>query len=214
MTAISSIATQNFDALRRDNANNAILINPTGQDDSVSGSSNSVRALEASAQSQGQNDNSDENPSGLTQEEEAQVRRLQQRDAEVRAHEQAHAAVGGQYAGAPSYDFQTGPDGRQYAVGGSVPIDVSAESTPRETILKAQIVQRAALAPAQPSQQDYRVAAEAAQLEIQARLELNRENAEESEESRDDPRVSIFQQISGFSSENQQEDADLLSIFA
>ncbi|MEQ9335590.1 MAG: putative metalloprotease CJM1_0395 family protein, partial [Miltoncostaeaceae bacterium] len=29
-----------------------------------------------------------------------------------------HAAAGGQYAGAPSFTYQTGPDGKRYAVGG------------------------------------------------------------------------------------------------
>eukprot|EP01026_Neomeris_dumetosa_P052371 TRINITY_DN46319_c0_g1_i8.p1 TRINITY_DN46319_c0_g1~~TRINITY_DN46319_c0_g1_i8.p1 ORF type:complete len:240 (-),score=28.68 TRINITY_DN46319_c0_g1_i8:18-737(-) len=36
---------------------------------------------------------------------------LSARDREVRAHEQAHAAVGGLYAGAPTYQYERGPDG-------------------------------------------------------------------------------------------------------
>ena len=110
---------------------------------------------------------------GLTEQERQQVRELAARDREVRAHEQAHANVGGRYAGAPTYTFQRGPDGRQYAVGGEVSIDVSpVPGDPQATIEKARVVRRAALAPAEPAAQDRRVAAEATALEQQARTEL------------------------------------------
>lgn len=122
---------------------------------------------------------------GLTPEERQEVRELAARDREVRAHEQAHASVGGQYAGAPSYTYQRGPDGRQYAVGGEVSIDVSpVPGDPQATIDKARIVRRAALAPAEPSAQDRSVAAEATALEQQARAELLAEAAENTERSR------------------------------
>ena len=58
------------------------------------------------------------------QEEQSIIRELAARDREVRAHEQAHAAVGGQYAGSPSFTFERGPDGVNYAVGGEVPISL------------------------------------------------------------------------------------------
>jgi hypothetical protein len=116
---------------------------------------------------------------GLTEQERQQVRELAARDREVRAHEQAHANVGGQYAGAPSYSYQRGPDGRQYAVGGEVSIDVSPiPGDPQATIDKARIVRRAALAPAEPSSQDRAVAAEATALEQQARAELLAQSTE------------------------------------
>ncbi|MEM6544436.1 MAG: putative metalloprotease CJM1_0395 family protein, partial [Pseudomonadota bacterium] len=52
-------------------------------------------------------------------------------------------------------------------------IDVSpVPGDPQATIEKARIVRRAALAPAEPSAQDRRVAAEATALEQQARAEL------------------------------------------
>ena len=108
-----------------------------------------------------------------------EIRDLSARDREVRAHEQAHATVGGQYAGAPSYEYQRGPNGVRYAVAGEVPIDVSPEATPEETIQKALIVQRAALAPAEPSAQDRKVAAQAAQLRAQAQQELAAQRREE-----------------------------------
>lgn len=111
-------------------------------------------------------------------EDQRKISELSARDREVRAHEQAHAAVGGTYAGAPKYQTERGPDGVSYAVGGEVPIDLGRAATPQETILKAQIVRRAALAPAEPSPQDRKVAAQATQMESQARTELRAEQAE------------------------------------
>jgi hypothetical protein len=91
----------------------------------------------------------------------------------VRAHEQAHAAVGGSYAGAPSYTYVRGPDGQRYAVAGEVSIDTSAVAgDPQATLSKMEIVVRAALAPAEPSAQDLRVAAQAQAQMVQARVEL------------------------------------------
>lgn len=103
------------------------------------------------------------------------IRKLAAIDREVRAHEQAHMAVGGQYAGSATYTYERGPNGVNYAIGGEVPIDTSAEATPAATLRKAQIIQRAALAPAEPSPADRRVAAEAAQMAAQALQELARD---------------------------------------
>lgn len=117
--------------------------------------------------------------------EQREVDQLKSRDREVRAHEQAHAAVGGQYAGSPSYDFETGPDGQQYAVGGEVSIDISKESDPADTIDKMQQVRAAALAPAEPSPQDFRVASEANRLAGEARAELAQQQLEEQQQSQE-----------------------------
>ena len=113
------------------------------------------------------------------QQEEAElelVRELKQRDQEVRAHEQAHAAVGGQLAGGATYTYQQGPDGVRYAVGGEVQIDMSSvPNDPQATLDKMQLVQRAALAPAEPSSQDRQVAAQAGQVAAQAMAEIAQE---------------------------------------
>ncbi|MEL6768405.1 MAG: putative metalloprotease CJM1_0395 family protein [Pseudomonadota bacterium] len=112
-------------------------------------------------------------PNALTPAEQDLVDRLAARDREVRAHEQAHARVGGQYAGSPSYTYQTGPDGKRYAIGGSVAIDVSpVPGDPEATIAKMEQVKAAALAPAEPSGADRRIAtlADAASREAQALL--------------------------------------------
>lgn len=110
---------------------------------------------------------------GLSPEELKQLTELKARDREVRAHEAAHQAVGGQYAGAISYTFQRGPDGAQYAVGGEVPIDVSpVPGDPQATIEKMRVVRAAAMAPAEPSGQDRAVAAEAMQAMLKAQSEV------------------------------------------
>lgn len=115
----------------------------------------------------------------LTPEQQVQVDKLALRDAEVKAHERAHKAVGGQYAGSISYQYQVGPDGKRYAVGGEVPIDVApVQGDPQATIEKMTIVKAAALAPAEPSAQDQRVAAAASQAISSARVELATENRE------------------------------------
>ncbi len=106
---------------------------------------------------------------GLTPQQLAEIQQLKNRDADVRAHEQAHLSVAGRYAtGGASYTYQTGPDGVRYAIGGEVPIDISSESTPEATIQKMETIKRAALAPADPSSADRRIAAEAAAKELQA----------------------------------------------
>jgi hypothetical protein len=102
-----------------------------------------------------------------------EITELAQRDREVRTHEQAHAAVGGQYAGAPTYSFKRGPDGQRYAVSGEVSIDTApVPNDPAATLRKMEIVLRAALAPVEPSPQDLRVAALAQTQAAQARVEL------------------------------------------
>lgn len=107
------------------------------------------------------------------QAEQQEVKELQARDQEVRSHEQAHASIGGRYASAPSYSYELGPDGRQYAVGGEVQIDIApVAGNAQATIQKMQQVKAAALAPAEPSSADRRIAAEASQRLLQAQTEL------------------------------------------
>ncbi|NVJ49377.1 MAG: catalase [Gammaproteobacteria bacterium] len=135
-------------------------------------------------QRQGQSDPTSRREAIEQREEQVEINQLKARDREVRAHEAAHAAVGGNIAGAPSYEFQRGPDGRRYAVAGEVPIDVAAvPGDPAATIRKMQQVRRAALAPVDPSSQDQAVAAQATAREAQARAELQAERSQEAERS-------------------------------
>lgn len=121
----------------------------------------------------------------LSEEEQRELQLLKERDAEVRAHEQAHVAAGGRYVTSQaSYDYQIGPDGRRYAVGGEVGIDTSEVSgDPAATIEKARTLIRAALAPADPSAQDYRVASSARAMETEALRELVELQQEETREA-------------------------------
>ena len=109
-----------------------------------------------------------------TSEELAQLQDLRARDREVRAHEMAHLSAAGSHSrGGPSYTFDSGPDGRRYAVAGEVSIDTSEiAGDPAATLVKAQQVRRAALAPASPSAQDQKIAAQAAAMATQASAEI------------------------------------------
>lgn len=101
------------------------------------------------------------------------IAELRKIDREVRAHEQAHlAAAGGLARGGASFGYTQGPDGRRYAVSGEVSIDTSPGSNPEATLLKAQRIQAAALAPAQPSGADRAIASAASQMAAKARAEL------------------------------------------
>lgn len=122
----------------------------------------------------------------LDQREQRQIQEMKIRDQEVKTHEQAHKAAGGRYAGAVSYEYQQGPDGRRYAVGGEVSIDVSPEKDPEATIAKMRQVRSAALAPAEPSPQDRSVAAQASQTEAEARKEVRQQESSSGVEGEND----------------------------
>ncbi|MEJ2373466.1 MAG: putative metalloprotease CJM1_0395 family protein, partial [Sulfurimonas sp.] len=78
-----------------------------------------------------------------------------------------------------SFSYQKGPDGKMYAIGGEVPISFKEGSTPEETIANARQVVAAAMAPANPSPQDYAVASSARMMEMQAQQELVKKLQEE-----------------------------------
>lgn len=104
----------------------------------------------------------------------------------------AHLTVAGTYAiGGPSYTFTIGPDGQMYATGGDVQMDAAPDpSDPKKTIEKARVIEAAANAPADPSSQDRRVAAMAAQMEQTAQRQVQQEQ----EDRTDDPSSSYGQQ--------------------
>lgn len=108
--------------------------------------------------------------------QQSEIQALKDRDREVRNHEQAHvSAAGGIAVSGASFQFVTGPDGQRYATGGEVGIDTSAVANdPAATLRKAETIRRAALAPAQPSSQDYSVASKAAAMANKASVELLR----------------------------------------
>ncbi|MCI7014012.1 MAG: hypothetical protein MR878_01320 [Campylobacter sp.] len=111
----------------------------------------------------------------LSREEQRIVTELQAADTNVRAHEAAHMAAGGGLTSPASYTYERGPDNKMYAVAGEVGISTSEGNTPQESLNKAQTIRRAALAPADPSPQDLKVAAQAASMEMSARAEILQE---------------------------------------
>ena len=121
----------------------------------------------------------------LSSDEQRELDELKARDTEVRKHEQAHLSAAGDLAvSGANFTFTTGPDSQKYAVGGEVNIDTSEADDPQSTITKMQRVRQAALAPAQPSAQDIKVAAEATATAASAQAELR--ESDDSSEGKED----------------------------
>ena len=147
----------------------------------LSAASWSPTQLPASARESGRGEDLDrsattasakDNPAQTDPKVQQEILRLQTRDREVRAHEQAHMSAGaGLITSGAHYTYETGPDGKRYAVGGEVGISLAEGRTPQDTMARARQIRAAALAPAQPSGQDLAVAAKASQMEMQARME-------------------------------------------
>lgn len=150
----------------------------------------------------------------LTQLQQQDLQQFKDRDAKVRAHEAAHLAASGGFAqGGASYTYQTGPDGRQYAIGGEVHIDVSpVAGDPEATLRKAQTIQRAALAPGSPSAQDHAVAVAASRMAEEARQELARQQTAELREPAGISQTRTQRALNAFS--NPQDTPQQLDQFA
>ena len=134
----------------------------------------------------------------LTPEERRRIAELKRIDAAVRAHEQAHISVGRELiTSGPNYEYTYGPDGKRYAVSGEVGIDTSPEREPQANIDKGQRIQDTALAPVDPSPQDYQVAATGKQLEDQGRRDLRTEQREAQIEARRDARLQAYDNATG-----------------
>ena len=113
----------------------------------------------------------------LSPDEEWYVRDLQARDAEVRNHEAAPVAAAAGHAGTPRYTTEVGPDGRQYAVGGSVSIDLSGAGSPEATADKMRTIKAAASAVSTMSGADMRVASTADRAMHKAQQQAHRKRA-------------------------------------
>jgi len=113
----------------------------------------------------------------LSEEDLRKVEELKKIDKRVHVHEQAHLSAAGSYAlGGANYDYVRGPDGNKYANGGHVNLDTGKEKTPEATIRKANVIQKAALAPADPSPADKQIAANASKMAIDAQKEIAERN--------------------------------------
>jgi hypothetical protein len=134
----------------------------------------------------------------LTPAQQRRVDELKQIDRNVRAHEAAHMAAGqGLVTHGATYGYIYGPDGKRYAVSGEVGIDTSPEKTPEANLDKGRRIRAAALAPRDPSPQDYRVASVGSQLENRGRAEQTRERLDQtygknSATTAPQPAISVF----------------------
>ncbi len=175
----------------KNTSNNLQGINGYSQNDEAATASISSKALELYNAEQNSNLNSNEQSldnsnKELTQQEKQEVAKLKATDAEVKVHENAHkAAAGGLRTSAPNYEYETGPDGKKYAVAGDVNISYPNSSDPEENLKNAQQLKAAALAPAEPSSQDRKVAMKAereiakARQEIQEKRQKNEKEVDE-----------------------------------
>ena len=139
----------------------------------------SLKLSDASVENKKDDDSSPKSVDELDSKERSLLLQLQTIDTKVRAHESAHlSAAAGIAVGRASFTYERGPDGRMYAVAGEVPISVSEGKDPQDTIEKMRQVVAAAMAPADPSPQDYAVAAKARMGELKALIELQKEENE------------------------------------
>lgn len=147
----------------------------------ISDEANNLLANDKSNAPEPKKDSTNKYGEKLTPEQEQVVAKLKARDAEVRAHEQAHiSAAAGISASAPTYEYQTGPDGKQYAIGGEVTVSFVEGKDPKENIANAEAMLASALAPSQPSSQDMAVASSAEKIIADAKQELAEKEAQES----------------------------------
>ena len=111
---------------------------------------------------------------GQTPQLRALIADLQRRDHDVQLHENQHYQTGRPFTHAPEYWYVNGPDGRRYAVSGVTRIDMSViPGDPGATLQKFLTLRRAALAPADPSDEDRRLALELDRAILQYQTERN-----------------------------------------
>ena len=117
----------------------------------------------------------------LDAEERAELRRLQARDARIRAKEMARLGAAGSLAlSGARFRFEVGPDGRKYAVDGEVRVDTAHEGDPERNLEKARQLQVTALAGPNLLSTDPALSALARRLALMAYADLaRRENLEE-----------------------------------
>lgn len=125
----------------------------------------------------GKNEKSEKSTQEVSDEDKSAISRLKMVENEVIAHEQAHKSAGGSIAGAASYSYSIGPDGKRYITGGEVSLRTPATDDKEQKVNLLNRVKQAALAPAQPSSQDIRVAAGASAEQVSLNAAIQKEKA-------------------------------------
>lgn len=109
----------------------------------------------------------------------SEIRRLKAWEDHVKQHERQHQLAGGDCAGAPSYTYTTGPDGKRYISGGEVTMYVPSGNSLEDSEVALERVKRAASAPADPSPQDLKTAAMASAKQASIRMNIAKKQAKE-----------------------------------
>lgn len=112
----------------------------------------------------------------------SEIRRLKAWEDHVVAHERMHQLAGGEFAGAPSYTYTTGPDGKRYIQGGEVTMYVPSGISLEDSEAVLEKVKRAASAPSDPSPQDMKTAAMASAKQASVKTKLAKVKAKEAYE--------------------------------
>ena len=88
------------------------------------------------------------------------LEKFKKSDSEVRSHEQVHASIG-QTTAPISYNYQQGPDGKMYVVGGHVRLDTSIPDDPKAAAFKLDQIKRASSGPSDSSPADIGISTQA-----------------------------------------------------
>jgi hypothetical protein len=83
--------------------------------------------------------------------------------------------------------YETGPDGRRYAVSADVQLDTSEAATPEQSLAKARALRAALMSASGDAARDASTTARAAALEDRARAEIAREHRHSEEALEDRP---------------------------
>ncbi len=182
-----------YDSLRVDTLERIPYNNRTGTgsantstDDIAAYASISPEAIALYQSEQGSNSesNTESGNDELTQQEQREVSELKMTDSQVKAHEHAHkAAAAGLSTSGPNYEYETGPDGKKYAVAGDVNVSYKHSDDPEVNLRNAQQLRASALAPADPSSQDRKVAMQAEREIAQAKQEIMEEQRQTDEQA-------------------------------
>ncbi len=93
-------------------------------------------------------------------------------DANIRSHEQAHASL--TTTTSPiQYNYQQGPDGKMYAVGGHVRLDTSMPDDPKAAAIKLDQIKKSATANSDMSGADANIAIGANLMKMRLHIEAD-----------------------------------------
>ena len=109
------------------------------------------------------------------------LQKLKAKDQQIKSHEQTHSALSGANSSNPHYNYQVGPDGKMYAVGGSVTMDTSIKIDPNNqnstsnALLKLDQLQKATSSVDEPSSADMSIATKANFMKIRLQMQTQDE---------------------------------------